>query len=103
MVSDIKGTNARPTPETQLQDNAKRVESAVARASGQTPDAGKAAADSVQISRLPGLIKSTAKSLSQESSVNETRVKELKAAIANGEYPVDANRIAQKILDFDSL
>ena len=40
--------------------------------------------------------------LTEESSVDQTRVETLRKAIANGQYQVDAARIATKLLDFEN-
>ena len=55
------------------------------------------------------VISDEAKSLSQlqsevsnGSAINESKVAELKAAIADGSYKPDADRIAGKLLDIDS-
>ena len=55
------------------------------------------------------VISDEAKSLSQlqsevsnGSAINESKVAELKAAIAEGSYKPDAERIAGKIMDIDS-
>lgn len=41
--------------------------------------------------------------LNNASSVDSVRVAEVQSAISNGEYTVDANRIADKILAFEDF
>ncbi len=41
--------------------------------------------------------------LNNTSSVDSVRVAEVQSAISNGEYTVDANRIADKILAFEDF
>ena len=102
MVSDIKGYNSRETGATrQGQASGVRVER-----SGEPGTAGTAAVapqDTVALSDLPDVIKSTATRLASEPAVDETRVRSIKDALARGEYQVDAERIARKLIESDNL
>lgn len=42
------------------------------------------------------------KQLSQEPLVNEQKIARVRAALENGNYQVDSEKIAQKMLDFES-
>jgi flagellar biosynthesis anti-sigma factor FlgM len=52
---------------------------------------------------LPEVIKTTAARLAAEPAVDETRVRTIKDALARGEYQIDAERIARKLIDSDNL
>ncbi|MDX1693366.1 MAG: flagellar biosynthesis anti-sigma factor FlgM [Ketobacteraceae bacterium] len=55
----------------------------------------------VSISDEAKLLNQIQGEVSKAAPFNETRVAELKAAIADGSYQPDANRIAGKLLDID--
>ena len=48
-------------------------------------------------------LKDIKQQLNNASSVDSVRVAEVQSAISNGEYTVDANRIADKILAFEDF
>jgi negative regulator of flagellin synthesis FlgM len=102
MVSDIKGLNSRQT------NGAGQVGTAAVGADARAARAGQAdsaapAEDSVELSSLPDVIKTTAAELAAQSSVDAARVRELKSAVANGSYQIDPVKIAKKLIDTDSL
>ena len=102
MVSDIKGYNSRETGATrQGQASGVRAERQVD--SNTTGTAPAARDDTVALSALPEVIKTTAARLSAEPAVDETRVRSIKDALARGEYQIDAERIARKLIDSDNL
>jgi negative regulator of flagellin synthesis FlgM len=101
MVSDIKGLNSRQTTGT-----ASREAASVgmdARATQGAAPAPAAADDSVELSGLSDVVRATAKSLAEEPAVDQARVQALKDAIANGDYQINPDRIAQKLVQSDSL
>jgi negative regulator of flagellin synthesis FlgM len=102
MVSDIKGYNTRDTSATrQGQASGVRAERQVE--SGSTVAAPAARDDTVALSGLPEVIKTTAARLAAEPAVDEARVRDIKEALARGEYQIDPDRIARKLLDSDTL
>jgi negative regulator of flagellin synthesis FlgM len=102
MVSDIKGLNSRQTNGAgQVGSNAVGAETRAAQA-GQT-GAATPAEDSVELSSLHDVIKTTVAELTAQSAVDAARVRELKSAIANGNYQINPERIAQKLIDTDFL
>lgn len=103
MVSDIKGYNTRETSATrQGQASGVRAERAVEQSSAGST-ASPARDDTVALSGLPGVIKTAAAKLAAEPAVDETRVRNIKDALARGEYEIDPERIARKLLDSDNL
>jgi negative regulator of flagellin synthesis FlgM len=102
MVSDIKGIGPRQTTgPRQGETGAVRSDEA---SSAAARNGGTARDDTVELSGLAEVISTAAKALaSAESPVNETRVQELKDAIASGSYEVDTARIARKLIDADNL
>jgi negative regulator of flagellin synthesis FlgM len=103
MVSDIKGYNTRDTSATrQGPASGVRAERSVEQSSagGIAPPARD---DTVALSGLPGVIKTTAARLAAEPAVDEARVRNIKDALARGEYEIDPERIARKLIDSDNL
>ncbi len=95
---DIKppsGTNLRTEPPV----------SSKARASASTQEIGKgeprlAAEDSVTLTTAAKTLK-TARGEAQGTPIDEQRVAALRAAIAEGRYEIDNQRLAQHILQFE--
>jgi negative regulator of flagellin synthesis FlgM len=102
MVSDIKGYNTRDTSATR-QGPASGVRAERQVESGSADAAKPARDDTVALSGLPEVIKTTAARLAAEPAVDETRVRTIKDALARGEYQIDAERIARKLIDSDNL
>jgi len=57
--------------------------------------------DSVELSGKAQLVKSLISEMSSQPEVNESRVAELRASIASGEFSVSADKIASKMLALD--
>jgi negative regulator of flagellin synthesis FlgM len=101
MVSDIKGLNARQPNAPRTGDTGKvRTESATADAARTA--GGSASDDRVELSGLAEAIRAAARTLAAQPPVDEARVRELKEAVANGDYQVDPERLARKLIDADN-
>lgn len=59
--------------------------------------------DRVTLTNTASRLKNIEQQLSSTSSINSERVAEVQSAISNGEYNVDADRIADKMLAFEDF
>lgn len=66
---------------------------------GEIPSDG---ADKVSLTRTAARLKDIEQRLASQTPVDDKRVKQVKSAINNGEYNVDADRVAHKMINFES-
>ena len=59
--------------------------------------------DRVTLTNTDSSLKSIEQQLSNASSIDSARVAEVQSAISNGDYNVDADRIADKMLTFEDF
>lgn len=59
--------------------------------------------DRVTLTNTASRLKDIEQKLNNASSVDDAHVAEVQSAISNGEYTVDANRIADKMLAFEDF
>jgi negative regulator of flagellin synthesis FlgM len=83
------------TPEQARSEDINGKENAV-------PERNAAAADSVKISEDAASLRAMQAKLEGQDSFDEARVNKIKLAIANGDYPIDNQRLAEKFLQLES-
>ncbi|MCY1402873.1 flagellar biosynthesis anti-sigma factor FlgM [compost metagenome] len=99
MVIDISRLNNSPTV-----TGTTRIGSPQETATSQTASAPKAtdSGESVHLSEVAQQMQQVTDKLRDQPVVDKSRVAELKAAIADGSYKVDSNRVASKLLNFEA-
>ena len=66
-------------------------------------ESSAAAADRVTLTNTASRLQDIEQQLNNASSIDSARVAEVQSAISNGEYNVDADRIADKMLAFEDF
>jgi len=101
-MSDI--TNIKTLNQAGLSSN-RNVNSRDSRGGDKAPDvqqASTARTDSVSLTNTATQLQSLQQKLADSPVVNSERVSELRAAIADGSYQVDAKELAQNMINFES-
>ncbi|MDC3332606.1 flagellar biosynthesis anti-sigma factor FlgM [bacterium] len=101
MVRDINNLGAPPKVEQRINSNPKPAENA-----SQGSEASKTpttTGDQVNLSGNAQTLKSAEEKIRQLADVNEARVAEVKAKIDGGNYSVDNQAVADKMLEDDNL
>lgn len=78
-----------------------KQQEAVAKGAEQAPAKAATAKDSVSLTPQAQALKGMQKQVSAEGTFNKERVETLKKAILNGEYAIDADKLAQKMSAFE--
>ncbi len=102
MVIDFSRLNNSPSVTGGVRGNATPGN---AEKTGETQDAPKSASasgEAVHLSQEAQQLQKVSDKLRDQPVVNSTRVAQLKQAIADGSYQVDAGRVASKLLDFEA-
>ena len=99
MVIDIGRINTPPTVTGPTRTGSPQ-ESAASQATAAPKPADSG--ESVQLSPVAQQMQQVTDKLRDQPVVDKNRVAELKAAIADGSYKVDSNRVASKLLNFEA-
>jgi len=102
MVIDFSRLNNSPSITGGVRGN---TASGSADKTGETQEATKGASasgEAVHLSQEAQQLQQVSDKLRDQPVVNSARVAQLKQAIADGSYQVDAGRVASKLLDFEA-
>lgn len=109
MVIDFNRLNNANTPASAGRTGATQAGNRSEAQAPQTPVAGSGdeqtntkSGESVQLSREAQQLQTIGEKLRDQPIVDKERVAQLKQAIADGSYQVDSQRVARKLLDFES-
>ncbi|MGE7992459.1 flagellar biosynthesis anti-sigma factor FlgM [Pseudomonas sp. NPDC089554] len=98
MVIDFSRLNNSPSVTGGVRGNSA---SATPEKAGEAPKAS-ASGEAVHLSQEAQQLQQIREKLREQPEVNSARVAQLKQAIADGSYQVDAGRVASKLLDFEA-
>ena len=104
MANDIKGINAGRTQqanEKQIQ-NLRREAAANTAARSTGGNSATAGQDKVSLTDMASRLKSLEQKLTQVPEVDQSRVDRVRGALSRGEYRVDPDRVADKMMDFEA-
>ncbi len=98
-MNDITNINANRAQINSNQSNAAKAKNEARIDS--SPDNKAAQGDRVTLTSTASRLKDLEQQLNESSAVDSERVARVQSAISNGEYKVDADRIADKMLAFE--
>ena len=100
MANDITSINSARSQQAASRA-AERVRDEATNSSSESTQS-ESSDDKVSLTSTASRLKDIERQMGSEAPVNQSRVSEVREAIARGEYSVDADRIADKMLDFES-
>ena len=100
MVNPLNNGGATPA-NVRLDATKQATEQATKQAQTTGVNNARAATDSVTITSQANQLKSLSQKAESASGIDEKKVNELKRAIANGEYKVDAEKLAENISNLE--
>ena len=99
MPNDISGINSgRSQQSSDRQVGATRGESNATTQGGSSASQG----DTVVLTDMAARLQSLEQKLTNQSDVDQAHVDRVRDAISSGEYHVDPDRVADKMMDFES-
>ncbi|CAK16562.1 flagellar biosynthesis anti-sigma factor FlgM [Pseudomonas entomophila] len=102
MVIDFSRLNNSPSVTGGVRGNAAAGQADKAGAANVAPKQANASGEAVHLSQEAQQLQKISDKLRDQPAVNSARVAELKQAIADGSYKVDAGRVASKLLEFEA-
>ncbi|MNG95402.1 anti-sigma28 factor FlgM [compost metagenome] len=102
MVIDFSRLNNTPPPTGGVRGNTANGNAEKAGETSEAPKSTSASGEAVHLSQEAQQLQKISDTLREQPVVNSARVAQLKQAIADGSYQVDAGRVASKLLDFEA-
>jgi len=99
MANDITGIGSARTQQSGNR-TAQRVDDA--NKSDSISTSSNSGSDKVSLTKTAARLKDIEQKLSDQSPVDSNRVNEMKTALANGNYNVDAEKVANKMMSFEA-
>ncbi|MDR2306361.1 MAG: flagellar biosynthesis anti-sigma factor FlgM [Paucimonas sp.] len=102
MVIDFSRLNNSPSITGGVRGNTASGNADKTGVASEAPQRANASGEAVHLSQEAQQLQKISDKLRDQPTVNSARVAELKQAIADGSYQVDAGRVASKLLDFEA-
>lgn len=102
MVIDFSRLNNSPSITGGVRGNAAPGNAEKAGETSEAPKSASASGEAVHLSQEAQQLQKISDKLRDQPVVDSARVAQLKQAIADGSYQVDAGRVASKLLDFEA-
>ncbi len=102
MINDLTSLSSSQTTQTRGKTG-EQAGSAKAGGSSSSVQAPSSKGDTVQLSNAAQTLQNVEKKLANTPDVDSERVERLKQEIESGSYQINAERVAEKMLNFDNL
>jgi len=101
MANDITNINSSRTTASGTRQS-QRLDSADNNGSNTSSKLSSNTTDKVSLTSTAARLKDIEQRLASQTPIDNNRVNQMKSAINNGEYNVDADRVASKMIDFEN-
>lgn len=102
MANDITSINSSKTQQTSSRQTQRTSDAASGTSTRSENSNSNAAADKVSLTSTAARLKDIEQRLANQTGVDEKRVNAMRTAIDSGRYEVDADRVADKMLNFEN-